>query len=119
VSTILIVDDKASSRKVLQQRLGKDEYSVIEAEDEDAAVECLKNNSIDLVLTDVRMKEIDSGVELLRTVKKDFPYLPVILITAFGTVPQAVQAMREGAEDYIERPYNTDALIVRIEKVPS
>lgn len=116
MSTILIVDDKASSRKVLQQRLGKDEYSVIEAEDEDAAVECLKNNSIDLVLTDVRMKEIDSGVELLRTVKKDFPYLPVILITAFGTVPQAVQAMREGAEDYIERPYNTDALIVRIER---
>jgi len=116
VSTILVVDDKASARKILQQRLGKDGYSVIEAEDEDVAIELLRNNSVDLILTDVRMKEHDSGVELLRVVKRDYPNLPVILITAFGTVPQAVQSMKEGAEDYIERPYNTEALMVRIER---
>lgn len=116
MSTILVVDDKASARKILQQRLGKDGYSVIEAEDEDVAIELLRNNSVDLILTDVRMKEHDSGVELLRVVKRDYPNLPVILITAFGTVPQAVQSMKEGAEDYIERPYNTEALMVRIER---
>jgi DNA-binding NtrC family response regulator len=116
VSTILVVDDKASARKILQQRLGKDGYSIIEAEDEDIAIERLKNNSVDLILTDVRMKEHDSGVELLRVARKDYPDIPVILVTAFGTVPQAVQAMKEGAEDYIERPYNTEALIMRIER---
>jgi len=116
VSTILVVDDKASARKILQQRLGKSGYGIIEAEDEDIAIECLKNNSVDLILTDVRMKEHNSGVELLRVARRDYPDIPVILITAFGTVPQAVQAMNEGAEDYIERPYNTEALIVRIER---
>jgi DNA-binding NtrC family response regulator len=116
VSTILVVDDKASARKILQQRLGRDGYSILEAEDEDAAGDCLKNNSVDLILTDVRMKEHDSGVELLRIVKKDYPSIPVILITAFGTVNQAVQAMKEGADDYIERPYNTEALMAKIEK---
>jgi DNA-binding NtrC family response regulator len=116
VSTILVVDDKASARKILQQRLGKDGYGVVEAEDEDVAVERLRNNSVDLILTDVRMKEHDSGVELLRVAKRDYPDIPVILITAFGTVPQAVQAMKEGAEDYIERPYNTEALVIRIRK---
>jgi len=116
VSTILVVDDKASARKILQQRLGKGGYDIIEAEDEDIAIERLKNNSVDLILTDVRMKEHNSGVELLRVVRRDYPDISVILITAFGTVPQAVQAMKEGAEDYIERPYNTEALIVRIER---
>ncbi|MDQ1328556.1 MAG: Sigma-54-dependent Fis family transcriptional regulator, partial [Candidatus Poribacteria bacterium] len=116
MSTILVVDDKASARKILQQRLGKGGYGVIEAEDEDIAIESLKNNSVDLILTDVRMKEHNSGVELLRVVRRDYPDIPVILITAFGTVPQAVQAMKEGAEDYIERPYNTEALMVRIER---
>lgn len=116
MSTILVVDDKASARKILQQRLGKDGYGIIEAEDEDIAIERLKNNSVDLILTDVRMKEHDSGVELLRVARRDYPDIPVILITAFGTVPQAVQAMKEGAEDYIERPYNTEALIMRIER---
>lgn len=116
MSTILVVDDKASARKILQQRLGKSGYGIIEAEDEDIAIECLKNNSVDLILTDVRMKEHNSGVELLRVARRDYPDIPVILITAFGTVPQAVQAMNEGAEDYIERPYNTEALIVRIER---
>ena len=116
MSTILVVDDKASARKILQQRLGKGGYDIIEAEDEDIAIERLKNNSVDLILTDVRMKEHNSGVELLRVVRRDYPDISVILITAFGTVPQAVQAMKEGAEDYIERPYNTEALIVRIER---
>jgi DNA-binding NtrC family response regulator len=116
MSTILVVDDKASARKILQQKLGKNGYNVLEAEDEDLAADLLRNNSIDLILTDVRMKQHDSGVELLKIAKKDYPNLPVILMTAYGTIPQAVQAIRDGAEDYIERPYNIDALMVKMER---
>jgi len=116
VSTILVVDDKASARKIFQQVLSKDGYDVLTAEDEDEAVEILKNNSVDLILTDVRMKEHDSGVELLKVAKRDYSSIPVILITAFGTINQAVNAMKEGAEDYIERPFNTEALMAKIEK---
>lgn len=116
MSTILVVDDKASARKIFQQILSKDGYDVLTAEDEDEAGELLKNNSVDLILTDVRMKEHDSGVELLKVAKRDYPSIPVILITAFGTINQAVSAMKEGAEDYIERPFNTEALIAKIEK---
>ncbi len=116
MSTILVVDDKASMRKILQQKLSRSGFDVIEAEDEDQAAECLKNNAIDLILTDVRMKRDDSGIELLKITKKDYPYIPVILMSAYATVPQAVQAVKDGAEDYIERPYSIDALIVKIEK---
>ena len=116
MSTILVVDDKASARKILQQKLGKAGYNIVEAEDEDAAAERLRANSFDLILTDVRMKKRDSGLEVLKMAREEHPDTPVILITAYATVPQAVQAMREGAEDYIERPYSSDELMVKIEK---
>lgn len=116
MSTILVVDDKASARKILQQHLSKDGFNIIESEDEDTAIESLRNNSVDLILTDVRMKEHDSGVELLKIARKEYANIPVILITAYGTINQAVQAMKEGAEDYIERPYNIEALKAKIEK---
>jgi len=116
VSTILVVDDKASVRKLLQQLLTKNNYNVVEAEDEDAAIECLKNNSFDLILTDVKMKKHDSGIEVLKVAQKDHSGTPVILVTAYGTIPQAVEATKAGAEDYIERPFSNDALLIRIEK---
>ena len=116
MSTILVVDDKASVRKLLQQLLTKNNYNVVEAEDEDAAIECLKNNSFDLILTDVKMKKHDSGIEVLKVAQKDHSGTPVILVTAYGTIPQAVEATKAGAEDYIERPFSNDALLIRIEK---
>ncbi|MGQ9609837.1 MAG: sigma-54-dependent transcriptional regulator [bacterium] len=116
MSTILVVDDKASARKVLQEMLLRNNYDVAEAEDEDSAIEYLKKNSVDLVLTDVKMKRHDSGIEVLRAVQRDHQGIPVILITAYATVPQAVEAMKEGAEDYIERPINNDALLMKIQK---
>lgn len=116
MSTILVVDDKEGGRKVLRGYLGKAGYNIIEAADEDAAIECLKTGSIDLILTDVRMKKPDGGMEVLKVARAEYSDLPVILITAYGLIPQAVQAMREGAEDYIERPFNREALKARIEK---
>ena len=116
MNTILVVDDKASARKILQQKLGKAGYDIVEAENENAAIEHLKTNSFDLILTDVRMEKRDGGLEVLRVARPEHPDTPVILITAYATVPQAVQAMREGAEDYIERPYSSDELMIKIEK---
>lgn len=116
MSTILVVDDKPSNRKILQHKLTKEGHSILEAEDENVAVEQMRSNSLDLILTDVRMKEHDSGMEILKVAKEELPDTPVILITAYATVPQAVQAIREGAEDYIERPYPFDELMVKIDK---
>ncbi len=116
MSTILVVDDKEGARKVLRDFLGKSGYNIVEAEDEDAAIECMRNSSLDLILTDVRMKSRDGGIEVLKAAREEYPDIPVILITAYGVVRQAVEAMKEGAEDYIERPYNRDELKVKIEK---
>ena len=116
MGNILVVDDKAGARDVLKKQLGKAEHNVTEAEDEDAAAEHLKNSSFDLVLTDVKMKESDSGLEVLRMVKEMHPDTPVILMTAYGTIPQAVQATREGAEDYIERPCEIAELLLKIDR---
>jgi len=116
VSTILVVDDKPNNRKILQRKLTKEGYSILEAEDENVAIHQMRSNSLDLILTDVRMKKHDSGMEVLKVAKEELPDAPVILITAYATVPQAVQAMREGAEDYIERPYLIDELMVKIDK---
>lgn len=116
MSKILVVDDNPSNRKILSKKLGKARYDFIEAKDEDEAVEHMKTTSFDLILTDIRMKERDGGMEVLRVAKEEHPDVPVILITAYATFPQAVEAMRQGAEDYIERPYSTDELMVKIGK---
>ncbi len=116
MSTILVADDKPGGRKALRDHLSKAGHNVIEAEDEDTAIELLRNASIDLILTDVRMKKPDGGMEVLRVARSEYPDIPVILITAYGVVRQAVQAMRGGAEDYIERPFNTDELKIKVEK---
>jgi DNA-binding NtrC family response regulator len=116
MSTILIVDDKDSMRKVLLQTLGKAGHDVVEAENEDKAIEHLKARSFDLILTDVRMNARDGGMDVLRAAREEYPDVPVILMTAYATVPQAVQAVREGADDYIERPYPIKHLMVKVEK---
>jgi len=127
MDTILVVDDLEINRKNLQRLLSKGGYNVALKENEDEAIEYLEENSVDLILTDVRMRKHDIGIpvttdsneggmKLLRVAKREHPDTPVILITAFSTVPQAVQAMKEGAEDYIERPFNGNELMIRIEK---
>ncbi|MBD3180656.1 response regulator [Candidatus Poribacteria bacterium] len=113
---ILVVDDLLGPRKVLQQKLSKSGYNVVEAGNEEEAVEHLKSKSFDLVLTDVRMNKRDSGLDVLRVAKEENQDTPVILMTAYGTVRQAVQAIHEGAEDYIEKPFELDELMIKIDK---
>ena len=106
---ILVVDDDESLRRVTQVQLEDEGYAVTTAPNADEALHVLARNQQDLVLTDLNMPGI-SGVELLREIRSEYPDTSVILVTAFGTVDSAVEAMKVGAFDYITKPVNPDSL---------
>lgn len=106
---ILIVDDEASIRRILQVAFDKAGYVADIAADAREAAAKVAANEFDCVLTDVTMPG-KSGHDLLREVKQDHPELPVIVMTAFGTIPQAVQAIRDGAHEYITKPFDLEHL---------
>ncbi len=112
--TVLIVDDEERTRKILKINL-QDRYRVLLARNGKEAVNYLQHESVDLILTDLRMPEMD-GLELLQYVHTHFPQIPVVIITAFGTIETAVQAMKMGAHDYILKPIKLDELEVLLEK---
>jgi len=112
--TILIVDDEDKIRKVLKINL-KNKYRIILAQNGKEAMEYLGNETVDLVLTDLRMPE-GGGMELLQYVQRRHKHIPVIIVTAFGSVENAVQAMKMGAYDYILKPVKIDELQRLIEK---
>ena len=113
-STILIVDDERNTREGLGRYL-KRRHNVLLAEDGPTALELLKANAIDVVLSDIRMPGMD-GIELLRRIRELHPGVAVIMLTAYGDVETAVEAMRAGAADYLAKPVNFDDLSIRIEK---
>ena len=102
---ILVVDDEPNLRRVLSAQLERDGYDVHTAEDGEQALTILKEHHIDLVITDLRMPRID-GMELLRRTQKMDPELPVVMITAHGTVDNAVEALKTGAFDYLTKPFD-------------
>jgi two-component system response regulator AtoC len=106
---ILIVDDEPSIRKVLGAHLRRDGYDVTAAASGVEAIETLQEEGADLVITDLRMPGMD-GLELLRWVKQSYPGLPVIMLTAHGTVDSAVEALKRGAQDYLTKPFDQDEL---------
>jgi len=112
--TILIADDEEKIRKVLKINL-KNKYRVILAQNGSEAIEYLKNEVVHLVLTDLRMPE-QGGLDLLQYVKQHHKHIPVIIVTAFGSVENAVQAMKMGAYDYILKPIKLAELQRLIEK---
>ncbi|MEF3168542.1 MAG: sigma-54 dependent transcriptional regulator [Deltaproteobacteria bacterium] len=112
---ILIVDDDRSLREFLEIFLAKDGYKVVSATDGRQALEILASERISLVLSDIRMPGMD-GVSLLKEIKREKPSLPVILITAFASLDTAVAAMREGAWDYITKPFRIDELRKVVQK---
>lgn len=114
--TILIVDDYKDTRELMGRALG-DEYNAVLAPDAEGAMKALADDpSISLMLSDVRMPGTD-GVTLLKTVKAKYPELAVILLTAYGTVELAVEAMKEGADDFLTKPVDLDQLELRVKKV--
>lgn len=110
---ILIIDDDASILEVLQMRLKALGYSVSIAKDGDEAKTVLFQNKINLVLVDLRLSE-ENGIELMRDIIKNYPKLPIIIITAHGSIESAVEAMRRGAYSYIAKPFRNDDLAMQI-----
>ncbi len=102
---ILIVDDEPNLRRVLAAQLSRDGYDVHTAEDGVQALEMLGEHHIDMMITDLRMPRMD-GMSLLRKALELDPELPVVMITAHGTVDNAVEALKTGAFDYITKPFD-------------
>lgn len=115
--SILVVDDDPVVRRLLQQRLKKEEYSVMVADDGYQAERLLKKHIFDVVLTDLIMPGDIGGIEVLEITKQLNPKTEVVLITAHSSVDTAVAAMKKGAIDYLEKPINFDELFLRIEKI--
>jgi two-component system, response regulator FlrC len=108
--SVLIVEDDAALREALVDTLRAAGLMALSAADSSSALQLLASEEIALVISDVQMPGAN-GYELLASIKRMRPYLPVVLMTAYGTVAQAVAAMREGATDYIVKPFDAQALI--------
>jgi DNA-binding NtrC family response regulator len=113
--TVLLVDDDDSMRRVLEYHLEHEAYGVKTVPSAERALEVLERGGVDLVMTDVRMAGMD-GMTLLRRIRGDFPDLPVIVLTAHGTIEMAVEAMKVGAVDYLTKPIDRDALVIAVKK---
>jgi DNA-binding NtrC family response regulator len=115
--TILVVDDDPVIRKLLEQRLIKEDYDVLLAKDGSIGNDLLLHNHVDVVLTDLMMPGDISGIEVLEFAKDLERDIEVILITAHSSVDTAVEAMKKGASDYLEKPINFTELFLRLEKI--
>jgi nitrogen regulation protein NR(I) len=104
---VLIVDDEPNLRKILAAQLSRDGYDVMTAEDGEQGLAALREHHIDLVVTDLKMPKID-GMQLLRSALAEDPDLPIVMITAHGTVDTAVEALKLGAFDYLTKPFDKD-----------
>ncbi|HWQ68625.1 MAG TPA: sigma-54 dependent transcriptional regulator [Patescibacteria group bacterium] len=113
---ILVVDDEESIRWALRKALEREGYRVVLAADGVEGLARATDPSIDLVLMDIKMPGAE-GLETLSRIKEARPGLPVIIMTAFGTLQAAVQAMKRGAYDYITKPFDFDELIILVQRV--
>ena len=109
METILVVDDEKNYLLVLKELLAEEGYEVLTAQSGGSALTILQETDLDLVLTDMKMPGM-SGLELLEKFKQKDPQLPVVMMTAFGTVEKAVEAMKKGAFDYISKPFDNETL---------
>ncbi len=114
-ASILIVDDNESQRQVIAFWLSEEHHEVSTASSVDAAIEMLAQKAYDLILTDVKMPG-SSGMDLLTWSKEQIPEIPTLMMTAFGSVSDAVAAMKMGAFDYILKPITEDALKLIVNK---
>ena len=112
---LLVVDDDKGMRDMLAARLGSRGFDVALAGSGDQAIEVVREREVDVVVSDVTMKGMD-GVELCRRVLEHRPQLPVVLITAFGSMELAIRAIRAGAYDFIPKPFEIDQLVLVLER---
>ncbi|WP_029910064.1 sigma-54-dependent transcriptional regulator [Pelobacter seleniigenes] len=113
--TLLLVDDDTAHRTMLKAHLAGSGYAIIEADDGDVGAHLARELAVDLVLLDLKMKRMD-GMEALVEIHQHKPELPVIIITAFSSVENAVAAMKQGAFDYVTKPVDSDALRMTVKR---
>ncbi len=113
--TILVVDDEESMRYFLTKTLRREGYEVVAAADGPDAIAAAQARPPDLALVDVRMPGMD-GVALMRALKATMPNVPVVLMTAYGSVQNALHAMKQGAVDYVTKPFRVDAIRTTVAK---
>lgn len=115
MAKILIVDDEENVRKIIGIQLRRLGHDVEQAENGEVAAEMLSQSNFNTVVTDLKMPKMD-GLELLGHIRKKYPHIPVVMITAHGTIDTAVEAMKLGAFDYITKPFNQDEFLKTIER---
>ncbi len=113
--SILIVDDDKDLRSILGDILADEGFRIALAESSEAALDRLESQEFNLLLTDLKMPGMD-GHELFKECSRRWPNLPVVILTAHGTVDEALEMIRQGAYDYIAKPYNTQDLLMRISR---
>lgn len=118
MKTILIVDDDAQLRAALKEAVARIGYSVLLAEDPVDALKKLEDTSVSMIVTDMKMPRMD-GVAFIKEARKRIGNLPILVITGFATIENAVNAMKEGACDYLMKPFSFDELTKAIESVMS
>ena len=112
---ILLVDDEANVRTVFSDVLRKESYIVKAVKDGPEAIKAIDEDNFDLALVDLRMPCMD-GIEVLKNIKKRKPQIPVIIYTGYGSITTAVEAMRKGATDYLNKPFSPEDLKSSIRK---
>ncbi|RJQ66500.1 MAG: sigma-54-dependent Fis family transcriptional regulator [Desulfobacteraceae bacterium] len=115
-SSILIVDDDRNVLQVLEARLQSSGFTIYKAENGQDALRLLKENKIDLMISDMKMPGM-SGMEVMIKARTLHPGLPIIFLTAYGTIPDAVKAVKAGAVDYIAKPFDGRELVYKLKKV--
>ena len=114
--TILVVDDDPHILEVLETRLSSAGFRTITAAGGQEAMEILHSQQVDLMISDVRMPVL-GGMELLKEVRELQPELPIIFLTAYGTIPDAVRAIKAGAVEYFTKPFNGRDLVLKVQKI--
>lgn len=116
--TVMVVDDEKNIREGLGKALEMDGHDVVLAADGQEALDQVEYEGVDLIIADLKMPRL-SGEELLRRVVQAYPSLPVIILTGHGTIESAVQAMRDGAYDFLTKPVNLDRLSLLVRRALS
>ena len=114
-ATILVVEDDPILREAICDTLELADYEVIGVGDGRAALNALEREQVGMVISDVQMRPMD-GNELLARIKNSYPNIPVLLMTAYGNIEKAVSAMRDGAVDYLAKPFEPELLLKKVEK---
>ena len=114
-SQILVIDDEKNYLLILETILGEEGYEVTAINDPEMAINYLDESEVDVVITDMKMPRV-SGQEILEHVQKNYPHIPVLIMTAYGSIDSAVEAMKCGAFDYISKPFANDELMLSVKK---